>query len=316
MPYLTEEFWISFYGGEPLLNFTLIRQVVSFLKSQTHSRNIRFSITTNGALINNQVLDFFKNNRFTITLSFDGFAQETQRKKGSFISTVNLIKKISQIPSIKFEINSVFSWENVHFLAKSLKLIMELGVKNINFALAVNHTWPESAISIYEKEMTQLNRILLANYKKDKWISLSDFREFTNQPENRGIFYCAAGKDRLSITPDGRIWGCFLFSEYYKRKGKRPEAKKFLFGDFDKFSKHPEKIYERIMARYDQLNMENYSTPSKNCFLCPEFENCDICPVITAYTSSKLGRIPEFVCRLKRINIQAKKTFLNELKKC
>ena len=94
LPYLTKKFWISYYGGEPLLNLTLIHEVVSFLKSYDHNRIINFSITTNGSLINANILDFFEKNRFTITLSFDGFAQNIQRKKGSFISTMSLINKI------------------------------------------------------------------------------------------------------------------------------------------------------------------------------------------------------------------------------
>lgn len=314
LPYLTKEFWISFYGGEPLLDFTLIRQVVSFLKSNDHNRVIRFSVTTNGSLINADILDFFEKNKFTITLSFDGFAQNAQRKQGSFIPTLNLIKKIKKIPSIKFNVNSVFSWKNIHLLSHSLKLIMDLEVKNINFSLAVNQTWPDTAILALERELKQLNSILLTRYKNEKWIPLSDYREFVNQPENRGQFYCAAGKDRLSITPDGRIWGCYLFPEYYKQKGKKSEAKKYLFGDFKKFSQNPDEIYKRTMVHYNQLAMENYSTPSKNCFLCPEIENCDVCPVITAYSSSKIGHIPEFVCQLKKTVIHAKKNLLSYLR--
>jgi len=315
LPYLTKEFWISFYGGEPLLDFSLIRQVVSFLGSYDHNRTICYSITTNGSLINADILDFFKNNRFTVTLSFDGFAQNEQRKQGSFIPTISLIKKIKKIPSIKFNVNSVFSWKNIHLLSQSLKLIMDLGVKNINFALAVNQIWPETAILILEKELKKLNVVLLTRHKNKEWIPLSDFREFVNQPENRGQFYCAAGKDRLSITPDGRIWGCYLFPEYYKQKGKKSEAKKYLFGDLQKFSQNPDEIYKRTMVHYQQLTMENYSVPSRNCFLCPEIENCDVCPVITAYSTEKIGQIPEFVCRIKKISIQAKKNFLYELKR-
>lgn len=315
LPYLTKEFWISFYGGEPLLNFTLIRQVVSFLKSNNHNRVIRFSVTTNGSLINADILDYFEKNRFTITFSFDGFAQNAQRKQGSFIPTLNLIKRIKNIPSIKFNVNSVFSWKNVHLLSHSLKLIMtDLRVKNINYSLAVNQIWSDTAILTLEKELKKLNSILLTRYKNKQWIPLSDYREFVNQPENRGLFYCAAGKDRLSITPDGKIWGCYLFPEYYKQKGKKSEAKKYLFGDFKKFSQNPDEIYKRTMVHYQQLTMENYSTPSRHCFLCPEIENCDICPVITAYSSSKIGHIPEFVCQLKKAVIHAKKNLLSYLR--
>lgn len=315
LPYLTEGFYISFYGGEPLLNFSLIRRIVTFLGCCKEDKTPHFSITTNGSLINTSILDFFSKNRFVVTLSFDGFAQDSQRKNGSFSPTLNLIKKIKNFPTIKLNVNSVFSWENVHLLSKSLELIMELGVKNINFSLAVNQTWPESAITDLENELNDLNTILLAKYKNEGLIPLSNFREFVNQPTNRGIFYCAGGKDRLSISPSGHIWGCYLFPEYYKLKGKKMEAGKFLFGSLKNFSRNPDKIYKKTMVHYNQLNMENYATPNKNCFLCPEKENCDICPVITAYSSSKIGRIPEFVCRLKKTIIQAKKTFLYDLKK-
>ncbi len=266
-------------------------------------------------MINSSILDFFEKNRFTVTLSFDGFAQDTQRKNGSFLPTLNLIKKIKECPSIKFKVNSVFDRENVHLLSKSLGLIMDLGVTDISFAPVFNHIWPESAISVFEKELYKLNMILLNKYKNEGLIPLSDFREFVNQPEKRGIFYCAAGRDRLSITPDGQIWGCFLFPEYLKQKERKSDAKRFLFGNLDKFSRNPDHIYEKTMSHYHQLNMENYSTPHKNCFLCPDIENCDICPVITAYSSSKIGHIPEFVCRLKKTAIQAKKNFLSDLRK-
>lgn len=315
MPYLTKEFYISFYGGEPLLNFSLIRNIVSFLHHFNEDKISHFSITTNGSLINTRIIDFFEKNRFTLTLSFDGLAQDSQRKKGSFSPTLNLIKKVIESPSIKLSVNSVFSWKNVHLLSKSLELIMNLGVKNINFSLAINQIWPDSAIPVLEEELNKLNTILLNKYKNEGLMPFSDLREYINKPENRGIFYCAGGKDRLSVTPNGQIWGCYLFSEYYKLKGKNSEAGRFLFGDLEKFSKNTDKIYKKVLSRYSQLNMENYATPKKNCFLCPEKENCDICPIITAYTTSKIGKIPEFVCLLKRRVIQAKKAFLYDLKK-
>ena len=65
---------ISFFGGEPLLNYELIKKVVSYSKKKGKEKNKRFkySITTNGTLLNDKIINYFKENKFSVVFSFDG----------------------------------------------------------------------------------------------------------------------------------------------------------------------------------------------------------------------------------------------------
>lgn len=93
---------ISIYGGEPLLGFDMVKQIVCRAKEKFQDWNLRFSITTNGTLLNQEIIDFFILHNFSITISLDGPAEihDTKRVdskgKGSFDqvwSAVNRIKK-------------------------------------------------------------------------------------------------------------------------------------------------------------------------------------------------------------------------------
>lgn len=70
---------ITFYGGEPLLNFELIEEVVDYCKSRKYSVN--FGITTNGTLFTDKTISFLVDNNFSTTVSLDGNESETNRKR-------------------------------------------------------------------------------------------------------------------------------------------------------------------------------------------------------------------------------------------
>lgn len=91
---------ITFYGGEPLLNFKLIKEIINYLKSIGEDNSFIYSITTNGTLLTNEIIDFLVTNDFVISVSLDGPEEihDNNRKyidgRGSF-STV--IKNILQL---------------------------------------------------------------------------------------------------------------------------------------------------------------------------------------------------------------------------
>lgn len=70
----------SFYGGEPLLNFDLIRKVVNYVNSK-YLGDVQFTITTNGSLLDKQVADYLIKNNFSILISLDGNEEEHNRKR-------------------------------------------------------------------------------------------------------------------------------------------------------------------------------------------------------------------------------------------
>ncbi|MGL5714692.1 MAG: radical SAM protein [Paraclostridium sp.] len=67
-----EDFHLGFYGGEPLLNFELIKECVEYSKKLVKDKNIHYSMTTNAVLVNEEIAEFLQENNFTITVSIDG----------------------------------------------------------------------------------------------------------------------------------------------------------------------------------------------------------------------------------------------------
>ena len=91
---------IAFYGGEPLLEFELIKKCVEYAKSCVEGKRILFNITTNGTLLTDEVVDFFAENNFALSISLDGSKAEhdVNRKfangSGSFDIIVDNLNKI------------------------------------------------------------------------------------------------------------------------------------------------------------------------------------------------------------------------------
>jgi uncharacterized protein len=67
-----EEVYLGFYGGEPLLRFDFIKQCVEYADQQLSNRPHRFSITTNGSLLSDEIVDYLVRHRFIVTISMDG----------------------------------------------------------------------------------------------------------------------------------------------------------------------------------------------------------------------------------------------------
>jgi len=249
--------------------------------------------------------------KFSVVLSFDGIAQDIQRKKGSSKKIISCIHELLNYPDIDLEINSVFTSETVDYLSESIKFLVDLCVPNIHFALSVLYPWDRNSLHKLEKQMIQLRKILLSNYKSNGNIPVINFRK----SYRKGIFYCAAGKDRLAITPEGEIWGCFLFPDYFKGKVNSPEYQKYYFGALDDFIKNHQDIYPRIFSNYAQLSMNNFYTFKMECFLCSELENCAVCPINASFSGLPLGKIPHYVCEIQKIKIREKEKFKEEFQK-
>jgi hypothetical protein len=119
----------------------------------------------------------------------------------------------------------------------------------------------------------------------------------------------------LAITPDEKIWGCFLFPDYFKGKENSLEHKNFSFGSLDDFIEGHKNLYLRISSNYARLSMDNFSTSRMKCFLCPEIEKCAVCPINASFSGHSLGKIPSYLCEIQKIKIKQKENFRREIQK-
>lgn len=311
MPFLTEEYYLNFYGGEPLLSFKLIRQVVSLLENNLKKQNqtVHYSLTTNGSLLTNNIIQFLDEHNFSVELSFDGLAQDVNRQKGSEKKLIPIIKKLLNQPNIGLEINSVFAPNTVSHLSDSIQYTMDLDVPDIRCSLSTIETWNPAALQKLESEMSRLREIAVEHHKRKGNIPVINFRD----RQRKGIFHCAAGKDRLTVSPDGGVWGCFLFADYFEGKENTSEYSKYFFGDLEDFMRNHEYVYPRISSNYTQLKMDNFRTAKTECFLCKEYKNCAICPINAALSGAPIGQVPEHICKIQKIITREKKLFIEQI---
>ena len=230
-------------------------------------------------------------NRFKVIVSFDGLAQESQRKKGSTKTVARNIEKLLCCQDIRLEVNSVFSPKTVDKISDSIQLVLDLGVDRLHFSLSIINPWEKSSLHKLKREMDQLKKILLNRYRTKGDIPLVDFRP----KEEKGFFSCSAGQHRMAVTPEGKLWGCFLFPEYTPHSTDTHQPDEYFFGDLDTFIRNHKEIYPRISSNYKKLSMDHFKTPHMDCFLCPNLEECGVCPVNISFTGYPLGKIPSFV---------------------
>jgi len=242
-PFLNDKAFISFYGGEPLLAFSLIEKIVHLVENKNKKFNkvIDFSLSTNGSLIDDNIISFFSDHKFRVGLSFDGLAQDKQRKKGSFQELIPIIRKLSDNPKIELLINSVFTPTTIQYFSKSIELLLNLKVPSIRCSLSFLKPWDENSISRYKDELVKTRELLLPIVRKTGNMPIVNFSQ---KPQ---ISCCPAGSDRLSISTKGEIWGCPLFSDYFETMRESSDRSKYCFGTAEEFLKNDGKEYSQVL---------------------------------------------------------------------
>lgn len=320
-PLLENPSTIVFYGGEPLICFDKIKEAVLYIKKKNSSslkkkerKQIDFSITTNGSLLTEEIFEFLNRHRFSVLLSFDGLAHNMSRKKDGFETLLSHIEKAEEYSEIDLEINSVFTPGTIDCLSGSIRMVLELGVKGISFSLSIIEEWDNKALLAFEHELSKVVELLVSNYKKTGAIPVSNFRAVLKRQQGLGLFRCSAAENRMAITPEGKLWGCDVFHDYFKGKEKTTDYSNYFLGDLDYFIEHHQTLYPKILSNYRDLRIDNFSTGESYCFLCSDIESCVVCPVNAAYASSAVKKIPGWVCRINKIKNNAKKMFHQKIK--
>ncbi len=300
-PFMDEETAIlNFYGGEPLMAFERVVYAVEYMEAlnKREGKNIKYSLTTNGILLNETHLDLFRKHRFALMLSFDGLAHDFTRKEGTYRRMVDLIKKIVAQPEIEFTTNSVFIPETVGFLADSIKVLVESGVQEPNYALSTIQEWDDEALEEYGLQLHSLKEFMLAHYREEGRIPLSMFQK----GEKGKIFGCFGAKDRMAVSSDGMVWGCYLFPDFFRDKTDTHEYRKYSLGPLDEFVSRHEEILQQQLPNYSNLNQANFYTGDQFCASCGQLKECKVCPVNGALSGSViLGKIPHWICKINRL---------------
>ncbi|MCP5047840.1 MAG: radical SAM protein, partial [bacterium] len=320
---------IGFYGGEPLMAYDQVRYAVELIQERntTAKKDTRFSLTTNGTFLTDEMLELFSENRFSLMLRFDGLAQDMGRKKGSIEKTVETMNKIRRYPDIDFEINSVFTPQTIEKLSGSMRFMIEPGGPEITFCLATTVQWNFTDLAKLREQLEKLSDYLVLIYRETGQVPVKNFQFSQPQPvaavkEVLGPDcapskepVCSAGRGNMTVSPGGHVWGCFMFHDYFKVRQHDPQYRDYSFGRLNEFiRKYGEGCtFSEVIGNYTQLRQNYFKVGESFCFTCEEVDSCMVCPVNAAYTSGKLGQVSCHNCQLEKIERKARKEFVKKI---
>lgn len=217
---------VDFFGGEPLMNWDVVKQLVAYGRSLEgkHNKKFRFTLTTNGVLLNEEVMEFVNKEMSNVVLSLDGRKEVNDKMRpfrtgqGSYDLIVPKFKKLAESRNqTNYYIRGTFTRDNLDF-SEDIKHFADLGFKQMSIEPVVG---PEDEpYSIREQDlpkiMEEYDKLALEYIKRHKEGNGFNFFHFmidlTQGPcVVKRLSGCGSGTEYLAVTPWGDLYPCHQF---------------------------------------------------------------------------------------------------------
>lgn len=217
---------VDFFGGEPLLNLDVVKRLVAYARTLEAEHNVRFrfTLTTNGLLLTDDVTEFCNAEFDNVVLSLDGREATHNRFRkfpggsGSYSAVVGKMQRFTALRKGGYYIRGTYTRDNLDFTADILAM-SELGFRHL--ALEPVVASPDSPYSLREEDLP----LLFAEYEKlafEMAARIGGTEEFTfyhysldleNGPcLHKRCAGCGAGTEYYCVTPDGTLYPCHQFA--------------------------------------------------------------------------------------------------------
>ena len=218
---------LLFFGGEPLLKYDLIKKIVIYAgkKATNVGKRPEFNLTTNGILLDQEKLNFFKEHKVKFLLSMDGnkAAHDRHRKLPSGEGSYDLI--VEKIPLFKeyqpwLGVRMTISPDIVDYLSESFLELVELGINQFLISPAEGVEWPSSSIIGFYNQLENCLNLYFRLTKEGKALKLALWEEMKSEDflSMRNKWGCRAGRQGLVVDANGSICPCskMLFPDSLK----------------------------------------------------------------------------------------------------
>ena len=217
---------VDFFGGEPLMNWDVVKQLVAYARSieKEHNKNFRFTLTTNGILIDDEVIDFLNKEMSNVVLSLDGRKEVNDHFRrdyagnGSYDKIVPKFQKLVEAREGKnYYVRGTFTHNNVDF-TNDLFHMADLGFTELSMEPVVCP--PDDPYALTEEDMPKifeqyeiLAKEMLKRKKEGRPFTFYHYMlDLKNGPcIYKRITGCGSGTEYMAVTPWGELFPCHQF---------------------------------------------------------------------------------------------------------
>lgn len=292
---------IDFFGGEPLMNFDVVKEVVTYAREQEKKfdKNFRFTLTTNGVLLNDDNIDFINKNMSNVVLSIDGRKEVNDRVRcradgsGSYDSILPKLVKVAESRNQdNYYVRGTFTRYNLDFSNDVIHLA-NLGFKQTSVEPVVSS--PDAPYSIREQDLPQIydeyEKLVEEYIKRKKEGRGFNFFHFMIDLDQgpcvvKRLSGCGAGCEYLAVAPNGDVYPChqFVGNKEYKMGS-------IYNGILD----------QRIRSKFENCNV--YTKPKcKECFA--KFYCSGGCMANACLLNGDINEPHDISCKLQRKRVE------------
>lgn len=224
---------VDFFGGEPLMNFDVVKRLVKYARSieKEKNKNFRFTLTTNGMLIDDDVIEFSNKEMSNVVLSLDGRREIHDKYRvdysgnGSWEKIVPKFQKfVKERGNKNYYMRGTFTHQNPDFL-EDIKVMLDLGFTELSMEPVVAKENDPAALTKEDMEIVKEQYEKLAALMLEREKSGKPFTFYHYMLDIKGgpciykrISGCGSGTEYMAVTPWGDLYPChqFVGDEKYK----------------------------------------------------------------------------------------------------
>ena len=236
---------VDFFGGEPLMNWQVVKDLVAYGRQQEklHDKHFRFTVTTNGVLLNDEIQEFINQEMDNVVLSLDGRREVNdamrpfRNGKGSYDLIVPKFQKLADSRNQeRYYVRGTFTRNNLDF-SNDVLHFADLGFKQMSIEPVVGDESDPYAIREEDipkicEEYDHLAKLMIEREREGKGFNFFHFMiDLEGGPcVSKRLSGCGSGTEYLAVTPWGDLYPCHQFVG----------REEFLMGNVDEGITHPE----------------------------------------------------------------------------
>ncbi len=217
---------VDFFGGEPLMNFDVVKRLVAYARSieKEHNKNFRFTLTTNGVLIDDDVIDFANRECSNVVLSLDGRKEVHDRFRVDYAgngSWEKIVPKFQKLVAARggknYYMRGTFTHLNPDFL-KDIQVMLDLGFNELSMEPVVCAADDPMALTEEDKPIVmeqyeKLAELMLQRRREGRPFTFYHYMiDLTGGPcIYKRISGCGSGTEYMAVTPWGDLYPCHQF---------------------------------------------------------------------------------------------------------